>query len=222
MKATIVYISLTLIFVCFPTKSRGQYVRKENTSNVHQAVILHSDGLFPSAIWELGRILRDPNTGATIRHTVNKGNGKNLNVNSRLPRRLLIAPTDLPGTFNWSQAMGFTAENNNNLEPLPKGDYKQGGCSTYKIPSGDNFPGYIGVTKWRLPTQRELQLIWLLRDAIDQAFLPRYWSRHQLSGTYWASTEENASQAWYFNFNGPFCNKDSKEKLYKVRCVSDY
>lgn len=221
MRATIVYIALALIFVGFPAEMWGQYVKKETTFKVSEAAVLYSEGMFPSAIWELGRTLYDTNTGATIRHTVTQGNGGNLNVNSKLPFRLLIAPTDLPGVFTWAEAMGFATENNNNLGATPTGGSKKGGCSTY-VPSSD-FPGYAGVTGWRLPTQRELQLIWLLHDAIDQAFLPRYWNRSKLSGSYWSSTEENASIAWMVNFEGPiWCDEYSKTKQYKVRCVKDF
>ena len=199
MRAIVINIVLALIFVGFPNDLLGQCVKKERTSNVTDAAVLYSEGMFPSAIWELGRTLYDKNTGATIRHTVNQGNGNNLNVNSKLPFRLLIAPT------------------------VPVGNSKQGGCSTYAPPVGTDFPGYAGVKQWRLPTQRELQLIWLLHDAIDQAFLPTYPKRDKLSGTYWTSTEENGDTAWYLNFDGPvYSGKSSKTTQYKVRCVKDY
>ena len=223
MRAIVINIVLALIFVGFPNDLLGQCVKKERTSNVTDAAVLYSEGMFPSAIWELGRTLYDKNTGATIRHTVNQGNGNNLNVNSKLPFRLLIAPTDLQNTLTWSGAMGFDAQNNNNLEAVPVGNSKQGGCSTYAPPVGTDFPGYAGVKQWRLPTQRELQLIWLLHDAIDQAFLPTYPKRDKLSGTYWTSTEENGDSAWYLNFDGPvYSGKSSKTTQYKVRCVKDY
>lgn len=221
MRAAIVYIVLALLFAGFPTESRGQYVKVESMSQVTDAAVLYSDGIFPSAIWELGRNLTDKNTSATFRHTVNDGNGDNLNVNSKLPLRLLIAPTDLQG-LTWSQAMGFDAQNNNNLEATPVGGVIQSGCRNY-TPSSD-FPGYAGVKGWRLPTQRELQLMWLLHDAIDQAFLKsgKYNKRHKLSGNYWSATEENATQAWYFGFDGPLCWPIDKTTQYKVRCVRDY
>lgn len=223
MRAIVVYIVLAFIFVSFPNDIWGQCVKKETTSKVTDAVILHSEGMFSSAIWELGRTLYDKKTGATIRHTVNQGNGNNLNVNSKLPFRILIAPTDVIGTLTWSEAMGFDAQNNNNQDAVPTGNSKQGGCSTYVPPPGENFPGYAGVKQWRLPTQRELQLMWLLHDAIDQAFLPKYSKRDKLSGTYWTSTEQNAGTAWYVNFDGPiYSGKSPKTTQYKVRCVKDY
>lgn len=219
MRKIFLYISLLLI--CLPAKTWGQYVKKESMSNVTDAVILYSEGAFPGAIWELGWSLYDNNTGATIRHTVNAGNGNNVNVNSKLPFRILIAPSDVSGTLTWSQAMGFSDANNSNLNATA--DKAQSGCATYVPRPGDSFPGYAGLTTgWRLPTQRELQLMWLLRDAIDQAFLPRYSVRNQLKGTYWSSTEEDATKAWYFNFDDPFCNSALKTVQYKVRCVRDY
>lgn len=223
MRKIILYISLILIFVCLPAKTWGQYVKKETMSSAIDAVIFYSDGVFPGAIWELGRSLYDNNTGATIRHTVNNGNGSNINVNSKLPFHILIAPTDVSGTLTWSEAMGFSNENNSNLNATFVGSSKQGGCATYVPEPGDDFPGYVGLnTGWRLPTQRELQLMWLLHDAIDQAFLPGYPKRNKLSGTYWSSTEEGATTAWYFNFDGPASTKAAKTTQYKVRCVRDY
>lgn len=223
MKKIILHISLMLLLVCLPAKTWGQYVKKETMGQVADAVILYSEGVFPGAIWELGRSLYDKNTKATIRHTVNEGNGNNINVNSKLPFRILIAPTDVSGTLTWSGAMGFDSANNNNLNSTPVGEHGQGGCATYSPNPGTDFPGYAGLnTGWRLPTQRELQLMWLLHEAINQAFLPTYWKRNLLSGTYWSSTEEDATRAWYFNFDGPGSAGNVKETRYKVRCVRDY
>lgn len=222
MRRTIVYISLILAFVCLPSKTWGQCVKKETMNQAADAVILYSDGVFPGAIWELGRTLSDKKTDATIRHRVNEGNGSNINVNSKLPFRILIAPTDVSGTLTWSGAMGFENVNNNNLNATPVGATKQGGCATYFPNPGTDFPGYVGIKGWRLPTQRELQLMWLLRSAIDQAFLPRYPKREILSGTYWSSTEENATNAWCFGFGGPSSQPGSKTTPRKVRCVRDY
>lgn len=221
MRKIILYISLILILVCLPAKTWGQYIKKETTSNVADAVVLYSDGVFPGAVWELGRSLYDNNTGSTIRHTVNAGNGSNINVNSKLPFRILIAPTDVTGSLSWSAAMGFTDESNSNLNATA--DKSQSGCAAY-VPNRDGLTGYPGLkTKWRLPTQRELQLMWLLRDAIDQAFLPRYSMRDKLEGVYWSSTEGDATSAWYFTFGVPLWSATSEKIVTrKVRCVRDY
>lgn len=221
MRKTIAYISLILIFVCLPAKTRGQYVKKESMAQVTNAVILYSEGAFSGGIWPLGQSLYDNNTSATIRHTVNEGNGSNINVNSKLSFRILIAPTDLSDT-SWAGAMGFSDEANNNLAAAANSS-KQSGCATYTVPEGSNFPGYAGIkTGWRLPTQRELQLMWLLRDAIDQAFLPKYPKRDKLLGDYWSSTEWSANMAFHFNFSSPWCAPIGKEVVHKVRCVRDY
>lgn len=222
MKNIILCISLVLILVCIPTKTWGQYVVKENMGKVTQAVIIYTEGVYPGAVWPLGMVLRDPKTKATFRHTEINGNGNNVNANSKLPTRILIAPTDLPTKLSWSQAMGFTDASNNNLDETAATNAS--GCASYKIESGTVFPGYSGITEWRLPTQRELQLIWLLHDAIDQAFLPKYSSRSLLDGEYWSSTEAsvNPANAWYLNFEIPKCDKIPKTTQLKVRCVSDY
>lgn len=223
MKKIIVYTSLILLLVCLPTTIRGQYVKREDMAQVTSAVILYNDGVFFGGIWELGRKFTDSKTGATIRHTVTAGNGGNLNVNSKLPFRILIAPTDVVGDCTWAEAMGFGAGDNNNLEPSATDGSRQGGCATYAPPVGIDFPGYAGLTTgWRLPTQRELQLMWLFRESIDNAFAIQYPKRHKLTGNYWSSTEKSAGQAWYFGFDIPEGKGVSKTNVYKVRCVRDY
>lgn len=234
MRKTIVYISLILIFVCPPVKNWGQSVQRVDLSKITGAVLLVSDGVYSGAVWELGRSLLDSKTSATFRHTVNAGNGNNPNVNSKLPYRLLIAPTDVPGTLTWAEAMGFDAADNGNLDVSATNGVKKGGCATYK-PTGENLPGYVGVAGgWRLPTQRELQMMWLFRDAIDKAFnASGYWAAAKLKGFYWSSTEQDAANAWYLDFdnlqgpsgsgtpNGKGCYYYPKTTPTKVRCVRD-
>lgn len=242
MEKIIIYISLILILVCLPTKSRGQSVEIVKTSKVDKCVIISSEGLYRGAVWPIGQRLcnsyrvdgQATKSGITIRHTENQGNGNNLNVNSKLPYRLIIAPSDVNEEgLSWAEAMGISDACNQNLnatgelvlrkpEGKPDANPKPTGCAGY-IPYGTNFPGYPGIDNWRLPTQRELQLIWLLRDAITQAYtLINKDHVNRFSGNYWSSTENTESSAWFLNFNSLQCNTDSKLKTYKVRCVADY
>ena len=61
---------------------------------------------------------------------------------------------------------------------------------------------------WRLPTQRELMLIWLMKDALEQlgSFTPL------ARDYYWSATESSSynNNAWFFNFGAGaphFCTK---------------
>ncbi len=93
---------------------------------------------------------------ATIRHQVSRGNGGNPIVNDRIPMRFIIAPTDV-ANVTWMQAEG-AGDGNGNLNA----DFRSTaatGCRSYKIAGDPN-------RKWRVPTQRELQLMWLFREPV--------------------------------------------------------
>ncbi|MFV0580596.1 MAG: DUF1566 domain-containing protein [Parabacteroides gordonii] len=75
--------------------------------------------------------------------------------------------------------------------------------------------------QWRLPTQRELQMIWILHpQLIGKGSFNAY-----STGYYWSSTEYGGSypnQAWPVDFtNGYTANGVNKTNTYSVRCIRD-
>ena len=93
---------------------------------------------------------------ATLRRQVSRGNVRNPIVNDRIPMRFIIAPTDV-ANVTWMQAEG-AGDGNGNLNA----DFRSTaatGCRSYKIAGDPN-------RKWRVPTQRELQLMWLFREPV--------------------------------------------------------
>lgn len=213
---------ITAILLCLLTAPAafGQKLNKETLKGTNAAntgknyAVFYSAGMAERAIWPLGMKLSKE--GATIRHTHAKGNGSNTNVNDKLPFRFIIAPTEISGTNYWAAAMGFhsgTGGDNDNLNA--NGAFApdfNGGCkgySTTEFPSG-----------WRLPTQREMMLLWLFRDAINMI----YSGAALTANRYWSATEKTASQAWYMDFSAtsPQSGAASKTSGYKVRCVRDY
>lgn len=226
MKKRIVYISLILILVALPTPFLGQSLTKISGAFLGANIlVLNSEGMPPVSVWELGRLLRDETTGATIRHSVEEGNGNNLDVNSKLPFRFIIAPNDARNSssltgilfFDWASAMGFNAADNRNLNARPTRPQPNTGCRSYVPPLGKGYPPN---RKWRLPTQRELAFIWLFRDAINQSFTASGYE--PLSGAYWSSTEFTATGAFFVDFDVAHMGNRLKKEEYKVRCVSDY
>lgn len=153
----------------------------------------------------------DGTNGSTIRHTHDKGNGENIPVNDKVPFRFIIAPVDGPdGEVSWAAAMGINASANSNLGQ--DGTAITSGCASYKT---DEFP-----SGWRLPTQREMMLMWLFKAGIDVIY-----SSGQLSASpYWTATENTAVEAWYLDFTTAAPQSDSAAKTfsYKYRCVRDY
>lgn len=76
-----------------------------------------------------------------------------------------------------------------------------------------NFNG----TGWRLPTQRELMMMWIYRDTINS--LLSYWF---VADLYWSATEGHSTTAWYVNFDGGNTFTDSKRNSdCRVRCVRE-
>jgi hypothetical protein len=78
---------------------------------------------------------------------------------------------------------------------------------------------YNGNDDWRLPTQREFQLIWIFNNALN-AVLPSIGYVFS-AAYYWCATEVNTSEAWYINFNNGDVLNASKSGLYYTRCVRE-
>lgn len=85
------------------------------------------------------------------------------------------------------------------------------GCAAYD--SGD------GSKTWRLPTQRELMLIWTLhKTLIKKTGLTSFVT----SRNYWSATESSSSESWSEGFlTGYTTTSTNKIYTYRVRCVRD-
>lgn len=215
---------IVLILICLSAKTWGQSVTLVSTSKGNDIVYLSMTDITPTARWEIGRqFYAERNT--TIRHSVHKGNGNNIAVNSKLPYRLLIAPMDLNDTYTWAEAMNCDLADNSNMNanPTKRPGNDQSGCAKLSL----SIAGYShSDIKWRVPTQRELTLIWLLREPIQQAFNT---SRPGQTGIffdvpYWSSTETDANNACYFDMTlgNPVSGKAPKSNRYRIRCVADF
>lgn len=198
----------------------GQELRKETLKGTGASesmgstyAVFYASGMPVSAIWSLGMKLSK--NGATIRHTTVEGNGGNMNVNDKVPYRFIIAPTELSGALKWAEAMSFntgTGGANTNLEASGGGPLTDSGCNSY---STTEFP----KGSWRLPTQRELQLMWLFREGINAIY-----AGNQLQTVkYWSATEKDAANAWFVDFSTtPSSASATKTTSYNIRCVRDY
>lgn len=214
-----------LLFCLLPAATAfGQELRKEalkGTDGLQAAdyAVFYSNGMPESAIWPLGMKLiakdaSNKNT-STIRHTESKGNGENIAVNDKVPYRFIIAPKDGGdgSTVTWAAAMGLdTSSANSDL--AADGSMAGTGCAAYETPEFKDG--------WRLPTQREMMLMWLFRVGINAVY-----SQNQLTtDQYWTATEkEKASdKAWFMDFSTavPQSENGAKNTSKKYRCVRDY
>lgn len=216
------FITAFLLCLLPASAAFGQQLKKEllkGTSSTNPGsnyAVFYSSGMPESAIWPLGMKLS--RNGATIRHTESKGNGNNTSVNDKVPFRFIIAPTEDSQTRYWAAAMGFhsgTGDDNTNLKP--DGTFNSGfsgGCKNY---STTEFP----KGSWRLPTQRELMLMWLFREGINTIYGTD--GSVLKNDKYWSATEQAVDKAWYMDFaSTPQSGFDSKVTAMNVRCVRDF
>lgn len=212
------YSILWIVLFCFgfPSGAFGQYIRKEAVGGKTYAVI-HADGLAGAAQWGIG--VKMTRNGATIRHQANKGNGGNLSVNDRIPFRFIVAPADVENNNrNWMAVQGVS-----------DGGQDQNPDFTATVNTGCRWYGSAGAPgagrEWRVPTQRELQLMWMFRKPIGLIYKDKPMEESGKTKRYWASTEKGTDQAWFFDFTPgmPYCDTQLKSTANgMVRCVSDY
>ena len=126
-------------------------------------------------------------------------------TNNRFAAKFEVATSDAVGkngssaTMTWYEASGTTDATYN-----PDG---YSACASY---SQD------GKTGWRLPTIRELRLIYALRSELTSANLPS-------SSFYWSATgySSYSLNAWNASFTGGRTGSNIKSNGYPVRCVRD-
>lgn len=72
---------------------------------------------------------------------------------------------------------------------------------------------------WRLPTQRELMLMWVLKAELEKTSgFTKFNANH-----YWSATEANSNTSWYVYFyNGYTYLTNSKTTTSRVRCVREF
>lgn len=214
---------ITAILLCLlPTYAAfGQQLKKENLRGAEadggqNYAVFYSSGMPVRAIWPLRRSLMK--NGRTERHTALSAIGSNTDVNDKIPFRFIIAPADgdnnAPSavtTTTWAEAVGFNASENSRM--IADGTAAEDGCAIYKtreFPSG-----------WRLPTQREMMVMWLFQEGIN-AIYPS--GQLSTADKYWTATEKDASNAWLMDFSTatPQSTNDKKSNRYRFRCVRDY
>lgn len=213
-----IYPILWSVLFCFGFSSGvfGQYIQKETVGGKTYAVI-YSEGLAGAAQWGTGvKMMRN---GTTIRHQVSKGNGGNLSVNDRIPFRFIVATEDVGNNNkNWMTMQGVDDGGQNDSPDFAT--TANTGCRWYGT---EGAPG--AGRKWRVPTQRELQLMWMFRKPIGLIYTAKPMEELGKTKRYWASTEKGADQAWFFDFaqGMPYCDTQAKSTANgMVRCVSDY
>jgi hypothetical protein len=116
------------------------------------------------------------------------------------------------------------------LEVAPKDMNKAGaigGTGTMTMNWVEAFNGCIESTydggRWRLPTQRELQLIYIFKEALDTALsrLTPNGTGNALSSECLSATERYADTIWSISSSSRTNNLTTKDESHRVRCVRE-
>jgi hypothetical protein len=115
-------------------------------------------------------------------------------------------------TMSWSQAAGLSATYDN-ASAVNLTTSSSTGCSQYSEETDGSDKG-----KWRLPTQREMQTIWLWKEILEERGYDAF-----VAGGYWTATEAKATstKAFVADFSAVKTEAAVKTGLNHVRCVSD-
>lgn len=181
-------------------------------------------------------------TGVMKRHYTYKGvneriGDKGYNANKKITFAFIVAPynVDINGEhtstekLTWSQASGWdTSFDTSTSEYVDVNGVGVGesvlaakptGCAAYKGMHGTDKPG-----SWRLPTQRELQVMFTV---IEQAltYIENNEVEHEIQqGLFWSSTElisTGLPQSWSMSSETGFPVYETRTNQCYARCVKD-
>ena len=145
--------------------------------------------------------------------TNSSSNQVNGSINADVFEKFEIAPFDInkAGQISGSGTFGMTWVEAFN------------GCKNARYP-GPSDGG------WRLPTQRELMLMYIFSSAIDEIFYrlgtakaAQFNKTQSNAGNYFCATEHNATTAWYVAFwNGnAYYSAGDKNGSLRARCIRE-
>lgn len=221
MKYKFVILILCLLYGGIVTvKAQRAYL---GTSGEAVLAIVEATGLPAKSVKSAKEVSgsKDTVTGILKRHTERSGNSGNPNVNDKVSPRFAVSPQDIALTgnsvqtdMNWLEASGWSADAGGNFNATATPASPATGCAAYRGPSGTDAPG-----TWRLPTQREAQLMWILNDKLKT--LPGFATLSEQE--YWTGTECSGNLAFAYHLSKGSIYKGGKasSSLRRVRCVRD-
>ncbi len=143
-------------------------------------------------------------------------------VNKTVYKELRVAKKDSKqdGTggyeeMSWNKAVGLSASFNNSTA-INESTASGTGCAAYYEESDASDKG-----SWRLPTQREMQSIWLWKDELEN--LSGFESFSSSEKGYWTATEYKSSstKAFAVSMHAAYSDAVLKSGTHPVRCVKE-
>ena len=137
-----------------------------------------------------------------------------LYVNAKVSRKFVVAPTNLGLVpMDWAATSGWAADANTS----ENGDTgtANSGCATYSANG-------LSAGSWRLPTQRELQIIFAHRGQLERVDGFTMFADITNTCHYWSATEGGGGLSWQITFPIEYgvCY-DSKAVNNYARCIYD-
>ena len=119
-------------------------------------------------------------------------------INATVYEKLEIAPQDMAGS-DGSPALAATGTTMRWVSAFNR-------CRNLPYDGGG----------WRLPTQRELQMMWIFKQGIEN-----FGSVFNSTNYYWCATEAISVDAWYVSFGNGVTSGNVKTTNTRVRCVRE-
>lgn len=178
--------------------------------------VIDCSGLRTDALKTSVEVANSKTDGRLKRHKYDGGLNGNPHVNEKVSPKFAVSKSDITlaggeqagATMNWAQAAGWHTDANTTGADVA---LAATGCAQY-APTG-SVKG-----EWRLPTQRELMLIWVLKRELEKisGFQTFY------AYTLWSATENSSDASWYVSFTtGGTYYVGFKTYSNRVRCVRD-
>ena len=132
-------------------------------------------------------------------------------INNKVSPKFAVAPADANGgRMTWAAASGWHTDAN--YEDTGASATASTGCAAYSN-------GSHGVGSWRLPTQRELILIYRFKDKLKSVGGVAF---DLLSSSYLSATEDGGRYSYYLAFDTGVVNENYKtQESSLTRCVRD-
>ena len=232
MKNTILGLFVILFMLTSSNEAISQIVIGEGGY-----AVIDCSGMAKNAVKTADELAKSKGVGGRLkRHVANDEIGyiggthgtTELYINQKVSRKFAVANQSIDKLGNesahnlitWAEAAGWDLSAN--YEVTGMAETANTGCVMYKGTSGNDAPG-----TWRLPTQRELMIIYSVRGqlkVVEPTFVEMPNGTGTLGNLYWTATESTDKKGWnlYFNIGqvSDIYNKDSGENV-RTRCVKD-
>ena len=157
-----------------------------------------------------GRVLRHQHDTQKGRYITGTYGTTALYINQKVSRKFAVAKKDVGAPTNWATASGWAlsanSENTGNSDPAATG------CAVYQA---ENETDQVG--SWRLPTQRELIVIYSLKDQLAKTTGFRAFKDYD----YISATQVDANSHWIVELYAGYVNTSYNIWPYEARCIKD-